>query len=298
MINTEEISEIGLGTNRLHLEEQESRSLQTIDRAIDGDINWLDTSPIAGDGHNEMVIGNWFDSEHNREEVFLSSKCGYEWDLTDDLHRDTSERRMVQELEGSMNRLSVDMLDLYSLISPPSGVSLERSVETLIWMRDQRNVRNIGLSNPSDEQLQTAVEVGVIDFVQVPYNFFHRDRFKKIRSICGRNSIGLIAYDLFDYLDDREADDDSKNREDRAKLNTYSKKLRFVMQFYFEENYPNEAVDLLMANWVVKNPDVSSGVVEVTSRRSIDSIVRFLEICLSDDDYRAIGHIMSEFRTS
>lgn len=302
MITTKEMSQIGLGTRKLDtsnaVSEKKSSGYKTLQNIFREGINTIDTSPVAEQGQSELVIGNFLDGENCRDGIFLSSKCGYEWDLNDKLTRDLTLERLQQELEESMNRMKVDAIDLYLLNTHGDEESYKSSFNSLNHIYDHRNVRHIGLKDPSLDQLKNAVDIADLDFIQLRHSIFNSSAYARLHSICEQNDIRMIAHDMFDDSGKAEFEasgDGTGSDELPTDSAHYKEELRFVVQTYFDGEYPNETIENLMANWAVNTPRIHSGIVEVNCGMAIDSIVRILQFSLSEDDYQSIDQIMSSF---
>ena len=297
MITAEEMSAVGLGTEYLAddstQDDRMGSRVEKIRRSVQGGVNTLDTSPVSDQGRSEVAIGNYIDQENRREDLFLTSKCGFEWDLEDGLTRDLSLERIHQELEESMNRMQVDVLDLYLLNTVGDDFSFKESFNSLGKIKNDRNVRNIGLKRPNEDQLRDALEITDLDFIQLPYGLFDRKPFNALEPICTSNEIRIIVTDV---LEERpswtETSVDEQRNEDNGSGESSEKRLRFVLETYFDREYPAESMDALMARWAVGSPDVHSGILESTEERGIQTILRVLDINLTRENYRAIDQIL------
>lgn len=301
MIPTGEMSKIGLSTKDLgnsNNNDESDRNIvgtSSLQDVLRSGINTFDTSPVSGKGQSEIKIGNFIEKEHCRENVFLSSKCGYHWDLEETLKRDTSHERLKQELGESMNRLKVNFIDLYSLNSPPNGTALESSVDALSQMQKNRNIRNIGLKNPSLDQLKRALEITPLDFVQIPVNILNEDHLEQFKPICRKESIRIIAYDILasDRTDSSEKQTGTVLSVDHSEQSLSEVNSR--LKDYFDDNYPDRTIKELMASWAIQSPGVHSGLIEAGREMKIQSILRVLNVKLqlNDEDYSQIREILS-----
>lgn len=301
MITAEEMSRVGLGTQHLgekpdeyETDDGDQKRSRTLKDMFHGGINTFDTSPISGQGKSEIEIGNFVEEEHCRDNVFLSSKCGYHWDLGEDLQRDTSQERLRQELGESMNRLKVNVIDLYLLNNPPGGESLDSSVDALGQMRRDRNIRNIGLRNPSLEQLEQSLHIAPLDFIQLPVNVFDEDRLDRFRPVCEEESVEIIACDIMESNRIFNGSEAEWNEEFPSRDITMSlRDVKNNLENYFQERYPDESMDHLLASWSVHAPGVHSGIVEVNRALKLKSILRILQVNLTEGEYRKIRDILS-----
>lgn len=298
MIMAEEMSAVGLGTEYLAEnsadDDEVGSRVEQIRRSVEGGVNTLDTSPVSGQGWSEVAIGDYIDEDNRREDLFLTSKCGYEWDLEEGLTRDLSLERLHQELEESMNRMQVDVLDLYLLNTVGDDGSFKESFNSLGQIKNDRNVRNIGLKQPTQDQLRNALEITNLDFVQLPYSLFDHEPFNRLESICTSNEIRIIVTDVLEGTDSEENTDSEKSTVSSNRTReSFKERLRFVLETYFDRTYPDESIDALMARWAIGSPGVHSGVLESTKELGIQTILRVLDIHLTSEDYRAIDRLLA-----
>lgn len=298
MITADEMSHVGIGTEYPDNDTTEANQASDVEnelrRLCDGGINSLDTSPVAGRGRSEIAIGDFLQHENCRDDVFLTSKCGYEWELDTELSRDLTLGRLQQELEESMNRMRVDVLDLYLLNTVRNDFSFKESYDSLNHIKDHRNVRNVGLKDPSPDQLRSALEITNLDFVQIPYSLFDREPFNTIEPICANNEVRIIISDPLGNDTSTESSDIGVGTSGNVRMEEYfRKKLEFVLEAYFDVQYSDEPLDALLASWAIGSPGVHSSVVEHSRDREIGTILRVLDVVLTPEDYRAIDHLLT-----
>src|SRR5580704_6241670 len=108
----------------------EKDSIRTIHAALDQGINLIDTAPIYGQGRSEEIVGKALLQNGGREDVILATKVGIDWS-TGRIERNSSRRRILQELEDSLRRLQTDYIDLYQVHWPDPLVPIEETASTL-----------------------------------------------------------------------------------------------------------------------------------------------------------------------
>ena len=97
--------------------QDESESINTIRRALDLGINWIDTAAVYGLGVAEEVVGRAI--EGRRDELFLATKCGLVWDRGSTTPYGKLKAESIRrEAEASLRRLRVDVIDLYQIHWP------------------------------------------------------------------------------------------------------------------------------------------------------------------------------------
>ena len=85
----------------------EKESIRTIHAALDYGINLIDTAPIYGQGRSEEIVGEALRQTGRRESILLATKVGIDW-TRGRIERNSTRRRIFQELEDSLRRLQTD----------------------------------------------------------------------------------------------------------------------------------------------------------------------------------------------
>ena len=192
------VSAVGLGTGIIGGEgwtaDDDEKSIRAIQSAIDLGINLIDTAPVYGRGHSEKIVGKAL--KDRREKAVISTKAGNNWDQSDinKVWRDSSEKRLLKELDDSLRRLGVDVIDLWQIHWPDPNTPLHQTMDTMLKIKEQGKIRAIGVSNFSKEQIGQCLKYAPVVSDQPPYNMLERDVEKEILPFCRRNNIGVIAY--------------------------------------------------------------------------------------------------------
>lgn len=99
--------------------QDDTESIETILRAVELGVNWVDTAPAYGLGHAEMIVGRAVAALPVDERPLLLTKCGLVWEpggtTVSNVLAPASIRR---ECEESLGRLNVDVLDLMQIHWP------------------------------------------------------------------------------------------------------------------------------------------------------------------------------------
>jgi aryl-alcohol dehydrogenase-like predicted oxidoreductase len=85
--------------------------------ALERGINLIDTAPIYGHGRSEEIVGKAIRAHGRREDFFIATKAGLEWNERGVFSNSTA-ARLRQELEDSLRRLGTDFIDLYQVHWP------------------------------------------------------------------------------------------------------------------------------------------------------------------------------------
>lgn len=85
-------------------------SIDTILKAMELGINWLDTAPIYGCGHSEEVIGQAIKQMGHKP--IVATKCGLLWNSKREKVNNLTPVSIRRECDDSLRRLQVDRIDL------------------------------------------------------------------------------------------------------------------------------------------------------------------------------------------
>jgi aryl-alcohol dehydrogenase-like predicted oxidoreductase len=172
--------------------QDDDESVQTIERALDAGINWIDTAAIYGLGHSEEVVAKALKNSGKKPYIF--TKCSMRWDADRKIYRSLTAASLQEELENSLRRLKVDVIDLYQIHWPDPEGEIEEGWETLARFQKQGKVRYIGVSNFNVEQMKRVQKIAPITSLQPPYSLLNRGIEAEVLPFCEANDIGVINY--------------------------------------------------------------------------------------------------------
>lgn len=172
--------------------QEDEESIQTIHRALELGVNWIDTAAAYGFGHSETVVGRALAGLARRPYVFTKASLvqGPAGTVVHNLKRDS----ILREAEASLQRLGVDAIDLYQIHWPNPQVDIEQGWSALAELKEQGLVRHIGVSNFDVGQLQRVQQVAPVETLQPPYSLVDREAEDKILPFAEHEGIGVIAY--------------------------------------------------------------------------------------------------------
>ena len=178
--------EFGWGT------QDDSDSIAAIHRALDLGVNWIDTAAAYGLGHSEEVVARALKGRADRPYIF--TKCSILWDDRGRTSHSLKAASVRRELEDSLRRLQVDVIDLYQIHWPDPDSEVEEGWRTLADLKAQGKVRYIGVSNFSVQQMRRAMSIAPIASLQPPYSLLRREIEAEILPFCAEHNIGVIVY--------------------------------------------------------------------------------------------------------
>jgi len=220
------VSEIGFGAWGLGGERGGARaygptddceSIAALRRALELGITLFDTADFYGFGYSECVIGRAF--KGRREKVLLASKVGF-LDATG--KQDFSPAHIRQSLDGTLQRLDTDFLDIYQLHSPAIA-TLERNpeaLETMKYLKQEGLVRYIGVSLRSPDEGVKLLRLCPIDCIQVNFNLADQRALQNgLFDLCSEKGVGVIVRTplCFGFLTGQYADKNKLTESDHRR---------------------------------------------------------------------------------
>jgi aryl-alcohol dehydrogenase-like predicted oxidoreductase len=194
--NGPEVSAIGLGCmtmSGVYGRREDADAMQTLERALDLGVDFLDTADVYGPFHNEELIGRFL--QGRRDEVFLATKFGIARDVSSGAPRiDGSPAYVRAAAEASLRRLQVDHIDLYYLHRVDPTTPIEDTMGAMAELAKAGKVRHIGLSEASPATLERACKVHPVTALQSEYSLWTRDPEDGVLEACERLGVGFVPY--------------------------------------------------------------------------------------------------------
>lgn len=167
---------------------------ETIQRALELGVTFLDTAEIYGPYTNEELVGRAIGGR--RDEFELATKFGFAVDSANPTGRavDGRPENVRRAIDGSLQRLGSDHVDLYYQHRIDPGVPIEETVGAMGELVAAGKVRFIGLSEASAETIRRAHATHPLTAVQSEYSLWTRDPEDEVLPTLRELGIGLVAY--------------------------------------------------------------------------------------------------------
>ncbi len=224
------VSSICLGTMTFGQQTSEAEAFAQMDYAVEQGINFFDTAELYSIppraetyGATEKIIGAWLKSRGLREKLVIATKIAgrstMNWLRPGAAMARLDAKNIFHAVEGSLQRLGIDCIDLYQLHWPdrpmdlfdglsneyhdrgePDGVTFEETLSALADLVSQGKIRHFGLSNETAwgvAQFLRASQAGVGPrplSIQNAYHLINRQFEIGLAEFAMREQVGLLAY--------------------------------------------------------------------------------------------------------
>jgi pyridoxine 4-dehydrogenase len=166
-------------------------SLATLRRVIELGVNLIDTADSYGPNVSEELIAEAL--YPYPADLVIATKGGWERPGPGLWTHNATPAHLTRALEGSLERLRLDRIDVYQLHIPDPAVAFEASVETLAKLREEGKIRHVALSNVTREHVERARKIVPIVSVQNRYSFADRES-DFIVDYCEQHGIGFMPW--------------------------------------------------------------------------------------------------------
>ncbi len=191
-----EVGRLGLGAMGMSVAyagagSDDAESIRTVHRAIDLGVTLIDTAEAYGPYTNEELIARAL--RGRRDQVLLATKFG----LISHTGRgglDSSPANIRVAVDGSLQRLGTDRIDLYYQHRLDRETPIEDTIAALAELVAAGKIRHIGLSEVGVSTIRRAHSVHPITAVQSEYSLWTRDPEDKVLALLRELGIGFVAY--------------------------------------------------------------------------------------------------------
>lgn len=167
-------------------------SIRTLHRAIDLGVTLFDTAEIYGPYLNESLLGRAFAGR--RDEVVIATKFGNRATPEGGRVIDGTPENVRRSIEGSLERLGTDHVDLYYQHRIDPNTPIEDTVGALAELVAEGKILHIGLSEASPDTIRRAHAVHPITAIQTEYSLWTRDPEAELLPLLRELGIGFVPY--------------------------------------------------------------------------------------------------------
>ncbi|MHA1215446.1 MAG: aldo/keto reductase family protein [Candidatus Hodarchaeales archaeon] len=300
------ISEVSLGawlTYGGSLEQEKSKACIT--KAIELGVNFIDIADVYAKGKAEKVVGNVLVEEnYTRKDLVISSKVFWPMsDLPND--RGLSRKHIMESIEGTLDRLQTDHLDIYFCHRYDRETPLEETVRAMSDLVDQGLIHYWGTSVWTAAQIERAVGIAKANGYHPPsveqprYNMLDRYIELEIMETCQRNGIGIVVWSPLAGGLLTGKYNSGIPEGSRAAITQFVKrditpenieKIKKLQEIAQEKNI--NVAQLALA-WILRRPEISCTITGATKVEHVESNVGASGVALDTETLDKIENILS-----
>ena len=285
--------------------QDDEESVAAIILASEKGINWIDTAPAYGLGHSEEIVGKALKKLPRRS--IVATKCGIEWDNNRKSTHELKGESIRREVEASLKRLGVDVIDLYQIHWPEPDSELEPAWQQIANMVKEGKVRYAGVCNCSIEQMKRIQPIHPVASLQPPYSMIERGAEDSgLLDYCREHNIGVVAYSPMQKglltgkfnkqrVQELPAEDHRRNdpnfQEPRLTANLdLVKKLTILAKMH------GKTPAQIAIAWVLRRPELTAAIVGARRPSQVAETVLAGDLELSPEDINAIDGLLVKYR--
>ncbi|OOG40212.1 aldo/keto reductase [Rhodanobacter sp. C05] len=293
------VAPLAFGGNVFGWSADEKRSFELLDAFVDAGGNLIDTADVYSarvpgnrGGESETIIGRWLKQSGKRDQVVIATKVA-KWAE----HPGLSPVNILQAVDGSLQRLQTDHIDLYQAHEDDASVPLAETLGAFARLIEAGKVRVIGASNYGAARFADALAVSKqhglprYESMQPEYNLVSRDGYEKeLEPLIRAENIGVISYYALasGFLTGKyrsEADLARSNARGGAVkkyLNPHGLQVLAALDAIAAAQHATPAQVALA--WLIARPGITAPIASATSVEQLHELLGAVRLQLSHDE--------------
>jgi len=285
-----------MGMSEFYGARDDTESIGTIRRALELGVTLLDTSDMYGPHTNERLVGKAI--EGRRDQVVLATKFGIV--RTGNARSVNGRPEYVKAAcDTSLQRLGVDVIDLYYQHRVDPGTPIEDTVGAMADLVRAGKVRYLGLSEAAPDTLRRACAVHPIAALQTEYSLWTRDPEDGVLAACRELGVAFVAYSplgrgfltgQIKSFEDLDADD-FRRYSPRFQGANFAKNLSLVEHLTVIAREKGVTPGQLALAWVLSRGDNIIPIPGTKRQRYLEENVAAVDISFTADELARIDAI-------
>jgi aryl-alcohol dehydrogenase-like predicted oxidoreductase len=287
-----------MGMSEFYGSGDEQEAIATIHQAIDLGVNFLDTADMYGPFTNEKLVGRAI--KDRRDQVILATKFGNVRSAEGGwLGINGKPEYVRQSCDASLQRLGVDVIDLYYQHRVDITVPIEETVGAMAELVQQGKVRYLGLSEAAPATIRRAQAIHPISALQTEYSLWSRDPEDEILPTLRELGIGFVPYSPLGrgFLTgaiaspDDFAPDDFRRISPRFQGENFAKNLELVEQVKAIANEKGITAGQLALAWLLAQGDDIVPIPGTKRRKYLEENIGAATVTLTAEDIHRINAV-------
>jgi len=279
-------------------------SFDLLDRFVGAGLNAIDTAdsystwaPGNKGGESETIIGEWLKARGNRHAMTVITKVGSPMGPG---KKGLSARYIEEEVEASLKRLQIDVIDLYLSHWPDETTPYAETLGAYQRLIAKGKIRFCGASNLNADQLAAALAASKAnglpryEVLEPEYNLYDRSRFEgALSDLCVAEGVGVITYYSLakgflagKYRTPADLGQSPRGGGIGGYLNPRGLRILDALASVAARHGAKSA-EVALA-WLIAQPGVTAPIASATSPTQVDSLIRAATLALSADDLAAL----------
>ena len=308
--STLSVAPLALGGNVFGWSADEQHSFDVLDAFVDAGLNLIDTADVYSawvpgnrGGESETIIGKWLQRSGKRDKVLIATKVA-KWVE----HRGLSPLNIRQAVEGSLQRLQTDHIDLYQAHEDDATVPLSETLGAFARLIEEGKVRAIGASNFGADRLAEALKVSGehklprYESLQPEYNLVSRTGYEReLEPLVRQEQVGVISYYALasGFLSGKyrsEADlAKSKARGGAVKKYLTPQGLKVLATLDDIAAAHKATPSQVALAWQMARPGITAPIVSATSVAQLRELAGAVELSLAAEEISALNDASASF---
>jgi aryl-alcohol dehydrogenase-like predicted oxidoreductase len=283
-----EVAPLMLGGNVFGWTADEAMSFKILDAFVAAGLNFIDTAdsystwaPGHQGGESETIIGNWFKRSGKRDKIVIATKVGSE---IPGQGKGLSKTWIMRQVEGSLQRLQTDYIDLYQSHRDDPSTPVEETLEAYAQLVQQGKVRVIGCSNFTAERIRESLAASRkhgwprYESLQPHYNLYERAAYETtLEPLVLQEKLSVIPYYSLasGFLTGkyRSQDDLKKSPRGRAVKKYLNDRGFRILQALDQEAERHQSKQAQVAlAWLMARESITAPIASATSVEQLDEL--------------------------
>ena len=298
------VSRINFGGNVFGWTLNEKESFDILDAFVAAGFNFIDTADTYSwwvngvGGQSETILGKWMKARNNRDQLVIATKVGSQ---TKEHPKDISKAHILQSVDGSLQRLQTDYIDLYYTHFDDELTPVEETLSAYDEIIKAGKVRYIGASNVSSERLNESFKVAEDNSLpkyvalQPHYNLMERTNYETIyRPVVEQFSLAVFPYYSLasGFLTGKYRSEEDLGKSVRgAGLKHYlnNRGLAVLDALDTIANKHNTQPATVALAWQLAQPSITASIVSATSKNQLQNLIDAPMLALDKEDLEVLG---------